>query len=134
MQCFKRHVGSLYPRYPVSRISTRTVCYLFPTRPQLTVCPVHKRLKALPFLGSFHASDVFLNAYLPGGDMQDYIIRFVSKLDPNGNTGITWPKYTKESPKMLSFNDGLTPLTVTEDTYRKDQMNTLNKILLANPI
>ncbi|KAF9028912.1 carotenoid ester lipase precursor [Hymenopellis radicata] len=95
---------------------------------------IHKRLKAIPFLGSFHASDVFFDAYLAGSDMQDYIIRFVATLNPNGNTGITWPKYTKESPKMLSFNDGLFPLTVTEDTYREDQMNTLNEILLANPI
>lgn len=66
--------------------------------------------------------------------MQDYLIRFVTTLNPNGNTGITWPKYTNASPRMLSFNDGLFPLTVTEDTYRKEGMEALNDIFLANPI
>ncbi|KAF4580247.1 hypothetical protein EYR40_003229 [Pleurotus pulmonarius] len=50
-----------------------------------------KRLKGIPLLGSFHFSDI-LNVYF-GGEMEDYLINFVNKLDPNGEgRGINWPK------------------------------------------
>ncbi|KAA1472212.1 carotenoid ester lipase precursor [Dentipellis sp. KUC8613] len=91
-----------------------------------------KRLKALPFLGSVHASDI-LNVY-GGGDMADYLVRFAANLDPNGNTGINWPKYTTESPNLLTFLDGSTPLTITQDTYRSDGFNALTKLSLEHPI
>ncbi|KAK0487104.1 carotenoid ester lipase precursor [Armillaria novae-zelandiae] len=91
-----------------------------------------KRLKLVPILGSFHASDI-LNVYF-GGDMADYLIRFVATSNPSGSTGIQWPQWTTTSPNLLTFNDGLLPLTITQDTFRSDAMNGLSQILLANPI
>lgn len=66
--------------------------------------------------------------------MKDYLVRFVANLDPNGSTGINWPKYTTESPNLLTFLDGLIPLTVTKDDYRKDAIAYITKVTLANPI
>ncbi|PBK67236.1 alpha/beta-hydrolase [Armillaria solidipes] len=94
---------------------------------------LNKRLKLVPILGSFHASDI-LNVYF-GGDMADYLIRFVATSNPSGSTGIQWPQWTTKSPNLLTFNDGLSPpLTITQDTFRSDAMNGLSKILLTNPI
>ncbi|KAI0787378.1 carotenoid ester lipase precursor [Fomes fomentarius] len=92
-----------------------------------------KRLKALPVLGSVHASDI-LNVY-SGSDMADYLINFVNNLDPNGRTGISWPKYTTSSPKLLMFLDGLIPLRITNDDYRVDAMKLLTNLSLQfNPL
>ncbi len=93
---------------------------------------VNKRLKGAPVLGAFHASDIS-NVYF-GGDMGDYLIRFVNDLNPNGNTGIAWPKWTAASPAMLSFNDGVVPLSITADTFRQEAIEALTEILLENPI
>ncbi|KAF9049513.1 alpha/beta-hydrolase [Hymenopellis radicata] len=62
---------------------------------------IYKRRKHFPVLGSYHTSDLS-NIYAPGGDMQDYLIRFVATLNPNGNgnTGIDWPKWTTDSPQV----------------------------------
>ena len=83
-------------------------------------------------MGSFHASDL-VNVY-GGGDMADYLIRFVATLDPNGNTGISWPKWTSEAPNMLAFSDDeAVPLSLMEDTYRKEAMAASGEVLFANP-
>jgi acetylcholinesterase len=79
-----------------------------------------------------HASDI-LNVY-GGGGMANYLIRFVVNLDPNGNPGIQWPKWTTSSPKLLTFFDGLIPELITEDTYREDELKFLTSVTLANPI
>ncbi|KAF9488947.1 lipase [Pleurotus eryngii] len=93
-----------------------------------------KRFKVAPFLGSFHASDI-LNVYF-GGELGDYLINFVNKLDPNGQgRGINWPKYTTSSPNLVTFNDNLLfPVTITQDTFRKDAINFLTGVTLANPL
>ncbi|KAF4589932.1 hypothetical protein EYR40_009681 [Pleurotus pulmonarius] len=93
-----------------------------------------KRFKIAPFLGSFHASDI-LNVYF-GGELGDYLINFVNKLDPNGQgRGINWPKYTTSSPNLVTFNDNLLfPVTITQDTFRKDAINFLTGVTLANPL
>ncbi|KAK7029558.1 hypothetical protein VNI00_014435 [Paramarasmius palmivorus] len=91
-----------------------------------------KRLKITPFLGSLHGSDL-LNTYGPG-DMTDYLVRFTATLNPNGNTGINWPEYTKEQPTMLQFQDGFVPLTLTQDTYRQQPMEVITQISLAHPV
>ncbi|OBZ71164.1 Lipase 4 [Grifola frondosa] len=91
-----------------------------------------KRLKALPVLGSAHATDI-LNVYGPS-DMTDYLINFVNNLDPNGKTGISWPQYNVASPQLLTFLDGITPLTITSDTYRTDGMNVLTNLSLQFPL
>ncbi|KAG6910657.1 hypothetical protein DXG01_008701 [Tephrocybe rancida] len=91
-----------------------------------------KRFKDLPILGSLHGSDI-LNVY-GGGGMADYLIRFATTLDPNAKTGLQWPKYTQASPKLLTFLDGLIPVILTDDTYRKAAMNGLTNLTLANPL
>lgn len=91
--------------------------------------PASKRLKSLPFIGSYHGSDLSFNSFSRGGDVQPYLIRFVATLNPNGGTDVHWPRWTPESPKMLTFNDGDVQINVTEDTYRKVPMETLNKLL-----
>ncbi|KAF9487790.1 lipase [Pleurotus eryngii] len=93
-----------------------------------------KRFKVSPLLGSFHATDI-LNVYF-GGEMGDYLINFVNNLDPNGQgRGINWPKYTTTTPNLVTFNDDLTfPMTITQDTFRKDAINFLTEVTLANPL
>lgn len=66
--------------------------------------------------------------------MTDYLINFVNNLDPNGKTGISWPKYTTSSPKLLTFLDGLTPLKITNDDFRVDGMKLLTKLSLQFPL
>ena len=66
--------------------------------------------------------------------MTDYLIRFVANLDPNGITGVNWPKYRTESPNMLTFFDGLTKLGITQDTYRQEPITYMINLTLANPI
>jgi acetylcholinesterase len=94
---------------------------------------VNTRLKGVPILGSFHASDI-LNVY-GDGDMTDYLINFVNNLDPNADeTGIEWPKYTVEEPNLLVFQDGLTPLETALDDYRVEPIEFLVGLTLENPI
>ncbi|KAF4574341.1 Carboxylic ester hydrolase [Pleurotus pulmonarius] len=93
-----------------------------------------KRLKGIPLLGSFHFSDI-LNVYF-GGEMEDYLINFVNKLDPNGEgRGINWPKYTTSSPNLVTFNDNLLfPVTISQDTFRTEAISFLTEVTLANPL
>ena len=94
---------------------------------------VYKRQKNLPVLGSFHTTDL-VNVY-GGGDMADYLIRFVATLDPNGNTGISWPKWTPESQDMLLFNDNASaPLSLTQDTYREEALAFTSEVFTKNPL
>jgi acetylcholinesterase len=79
----------------------------------------------------FHASDL-LNMY-GGGELTDYLVHFVNHLDPNGGSSMNWPKYTKESPNSLTLQDGLVPVTVAQDTYRKEAMEFLTRLSLKNP-
>jgi len=92
-----------------------------------------KRLKATPFLGSLHASDL-VNVY-GGADMTDFLINFVNSLDPNGPTTLSWPKYdpTSSSPQLMTFLDGVIPEVLSPDTYRQDAMNFVTKLALADP-
>ncbi|KAI0265658.1 Alpha/Beta hydrolase protein [Gloeopeniophorella convolvens] len=99
---------------------------------QPTYSFLSKRMKDVPDLGAFHGTDL-LNIFGPG-DMTDYLIRFAATLDPNGNTGTFWPRYTDQSPELLTFLDGATPLTTTEDTYRVPEMEFMTALSLADPI
>ncbi|KIY61021.1 alpha/beta-hydrolase [Cylindrobasidium torrendii FP15055 ss-10] len=90
----------------------------------------HKKLKGVPVLGSFHASDV-LDVY-GGGDLVDYLVHFATHLDPNGANSTAWPKWTSASPQLLSIND--IGVTVIDDTFRQDAIETLTGILLNNPV
>lgn len=50
--------------------------------------------------------------------MADYLIRFVSTLDPNGDTGIAWPQYELVWRQMLTLPDTNGSLSLTPDTFR----------------
>ncbi|KAH9891908.1 carotenoid ester lipase precursor [Cubamyces lactineus] len=91
-----------------------------------------KRFKALPGLGSAHATDI-LNVY-GGGELADYLINFVNHLDPNGNTVPSWPKYTTSSPNLLTFLDGSIPIEITNDDYRVDAMSLMTELSLEFPL
>ncbi|KAI0326234.1 carotenoid ester lipase precursor [Cubamyces sp. BRFM 1775] len=91
-----------------------------------------KRLKALPGLGSAHATDI-LNIY-GGGELADYLINFVNHLNPNGITVPSWPKYTTSSPNLLTFLDGLIPIEITNDDYRVDAINLITELSLEFPL
>ncbi|KAJ7366221.1 Alpha/Beta hydrolase protein [Mycena albidolilacea] len=91
-----------------------------------------KRLKGIPFLGSFHFTDI-LNVYFDG-ELTDYLINFAAKQDPNGNTVPNWPAYTTAAPNLMTFLDGLFPTTITQDTYRAAAMQFLTNLTLQFPI
>ncbi|KAH0586052.1 hypothetical protein H2248_007327 [Termitomyces sp. 'cryptogamus'] len=91
-----------------------------------------QRLKVVPILGSFHGSDI-LNVY-GGGGMADYLIRFAVNLNPNDGSGLQWPQYDLKDPQLLTFIDGLIPVTITSDTYRQEAMNALTNLTLSNPL
>ncbi|KAF8127254.1 Alpha/Beta hydrolase protein [Boletus edulis] len=96
---------------------------------------VNKRLKTVPFLGSFHASDL-LNVY-GGSDMASYLVRFVTNLDPNvgESTDLYWPQYdVTTSQIVLELLDGLVPQALTTDTYRAEAIAYLTNVTLANPL
>nr|GAT46970.1 predicted protein [Mycena chlorophos] len=90
-----------------------------------------KRLKATPFLGALHASDL-VNVY-GDGELRDYLINFVNNLDPNGRTVPYWPAYTNAAPNLLTFLDGLLRTSITQDTYRMDAMVFLTNLTLEFP-
>ncbi|KIJ21000.1 hypothetical protein PAXINDRAFT_66810 [Paxillus involutus ATCC 200175] len=92
---------------------------------------VSKRQKTLPFLGSYHASDLS-NVY-EGQDMTSYLVRFVSNLDPNGGTELYWPQYTISNPRMLEFLDGSTRQGITQDLHRVEAMAFLSYAMLVYP-
>lgn len=79
-----------------------------------------------------HGSDVF-NIYGPGA-MTDYLINFVAHLNPNGKTGIHWPKYSVATRKLMTFLDGETPLAITKDDYRAAGMSLLQRLSLKFPM
>ncbi|KAI0741825.1 carotenoid ester lipase precursor [Daedaleopsis nitida] len=67
-----------------------------------------------PGLGQPHTTDL-LNAFGPG-DLTDYFIRFVNDLNPNGASGVHWPKFDIVSRQKLQFDD--TPVRVVQDYTR----------------
>jgi carboxylesterase type B len=97
---------------------------------------VSKRFKALPILGAAHATDL-VNSFFLGQDMQEYLIRFTTNLNPNSNSlfSYQWPKYDLSSKRLLVFQDNiLAPLTTTKDDHREAAMNALIQITLTNPV
>ncbi|KAH9061818.1 alpha beta-hydrolase [Lactarius deliciosus] len=91
-----------------------------------------KRLKSLPILGSAQASDV---AIIYGGqDLTDYLIHFVTNLNPNGESSPQWPRYTTSSPQLLTLLDGPVAANITLDTYRVDAMEFITELSLVHPL
>ncbi|KAF9224035.1 alpha/beta-hydrolase [Gyrodon lividus] len=91
-----------------------------------------KRSKETPYLGSYQGSD--LPDMFGPGDMTDYLIGFVANLDPNGNTGVQWPKYTTESPNALVFLDGSPSQDIEQDNFREDGISFLMTFFRQHPI
>lgn len=89
------------------------------------------QLNNIPILGSFHISDVVLNAFgtVPAAlskntlNIMSNLIQFANTLDPN-TEGLDlphWPKYDPENPKQFQFReDGC---KIIGDDYRKGQMD-----------
>ncbi|KAJ3512776.1 hypothetical protein NLJ89_g3326 [Agrocybe chaxingu] len=92
---------------------------------------VSKRFKILPVLGSLHAHDILNYA---GGDMGDHLIRFANNLNPNGQSGYQWPKYTLATRQLATYRDGLIKLSTSTDNYRKEAMEAINAASLENPV
>jgi carboxylesterase type B len=96
---------------------------------------ISRRLKLLPVLGSAHATDL-LNSFFLGQELQEYLIRFTNKLDPNSNSllSFNWPQYDLTNKRVLVFRDGLIPQAIGKDDHREDAMDALNAITLTNPV
>jgi acetylcholinesterase len=60
----------------------------------------------------------------------DYLIHFVTNLDPNGGSSPWWPQYTTACPDLMTF-----PLSngtsITQDAYRADGFEYITHITLA---
>ncbi|KAH8079812.1 carotenoid ester lipase precursor [Cristinia sonorae] len=91
-----------------------------------------KRMKTLPTLGSGHTTELF-NIYGPG-DLTDYFVRFVNHLDPNGPDDLFWPQYDARTARLLTLVDGVRTQLVREDTYRKEGMGLLVRLLREHPL
>lgn len=68
-----------------------------------------------------------------GGDMTDFLVRFVHTLDPNGGQEVHWPAYTAESPQLLLFANGKKSLEIIPDTFRKEANEFLVQLSFEQP-
>ena len=67
-----------------------------------------------------HATDL-IQLFGTGGDIQDFTIRFVNNLNPNGPPGTAnpnWPTFSLAHPQMMEILDGTPSLNVSTDTAR----------------
>ncbi|KAJ8490001.1 hypothetical protein ONZ51_g2565 [Trametes cubensis] len=83
-------------------------------------------------MGATHTTEL-ANVFF-GGDMTDFLVRFVQTLDPNGGTEIHWPAYNPKSPQLIAFVEGDTPLTVIPDNFRKEANEFLVQLGLEQPL
>lgn len=78
----------------------------------------------VPFLGTFHASDILFEYFLdlsPSKAFRRYFVSFVNNHDPNVGTGLTnWDQYTSSGKEMLEIK--LLSNSMRKDDYRIDQM------------
>ncbi|KAN0094638.1 Alpha/Beta hydrolase fold [Tylopilus felleus] len=102
-----------------------------------------KRNKIVPGIGSFHESDLQEYYDLTGSTDwvgTDALVNFAYTLDPNVPTdgypagaapsllsNICWPQYELSSLQLLTFEDP-NVLTFTQDTYRTEAMEFLDKL------
>lgn len=102
---------------------------------QKTWAFLSKRFKALPVLGSVHASDL-ANSFFIGKEMQDHIIYFANNLDPNGpSVSTNWPQYTTDTKQLLVYRDNLlNRVDTTTDDYRSGPIELLTNLAIENPI
>ena len=69
---------------------------------------------------------------LYGGPIRTALINFVNHLDPNGNLGNQWLKYSLQDPENFVFGPGGT-ISVQSDTYRTQAISALNAVMLKYP-
>ena len=83
-----------------------------------------------------HGSDlVSAYGYDNYTDLQDYIINFVNKLNPNSNTLPLWPQYAQSAPLLQTFQgDASKPIITTVDNYRQAGMALLTNLSIAFPL
>nr|VWO96868.1 Carboxylic ester hydrolase (EC [Ganoderma boninense] len=82
-----------------------------------------------------HASDLQDVFGPPGqGNLQDYLIRFATTLDPNGDGAVVWPRYTNKEPSLLTLNDGDPAVNITLDVFRAEAMAFLTELCLEDPM
>ncbi|TDL26386.1 carotenoid ester lipase precursor [Rickenella mellea] len=87
-----------------------------------------KRNKSVPFLGSSHGSDLPL--FFVAGELQDYLIQFVTELDPNHQSTLpNWPQYTVTNPALLTLWDGPPRVNITQDTFRAAAINEVTALV-----
>ena len=63
--------------------------------------------------------------------MTTALVNFVNHLDPNGQSGGQWPKYSAHNPENFVFGAGTT--SVQDDTYRKKAMSVMTAVMLRHP-
>ncbi|KDR70957.1 hypothetical protein GALMADRAFT_144423 [Galerina marginata CBS 339.88] len=115
---FQGDIGFEIPRrYFISHVAGR----------QKTWSYLSKYLKSTPLIGSFHGTELVVNF------LDDYLIHFVTNLDPNTGSGTEWPEYCPESPNMLTFND-TSSTYVSKDTYRVASMEVLTELVRKHPL
>ncbi|EIW58852.1 carotenoid ester lipase [Trametes versicolor FP-101664 SS1] len=82
-------------------------------------------------MGATHTTEL-ANVFF-GGDMTDFLVRFVHTLDPNGGQELHWPAYTAESPQLLLFANGKKSLKIIPDTFRKEANEFLVQLSFEQP-
>ena len=80
----------------------------------------------------YHASD--LDILFGGQDLADYAINFVNHHNPNGRGNATWPRYTPANPTLFTLLDGNVTHALSQDTFRAEGIEYLNRLLLKYPI
>jgi len=66
--------------------------------------------------------------------MEDYVVRFAVKHNPNNGTDEKWPEYTKASPQRYIFPPFFGKPTVGLDDQRVEQMAFLTNLSLHYPL
>lgn len=81
----------------------------------------------VPYLGTFHGSDLLYQWYLPLGPykaFRRYFISFANHKDPNYGTQLSpWPQYSNSDKKILNISP--IDLHSTTDNYRSDSVSYL---------
>ncbi|KAF7983954.1 hypothetical protein HWV62_18374 [Athelia sp. TMB] len=92
----------------------------------------YQRFKELPLFGSYHSSDNTA-IYNSDNNLVNYMIRFVNDLDPSGGSDLAWPKYTRDSPLLLTLLDPGDTLELSNDTFRQTEIAYLRDLMVQYP-
>ncbi|PAV18605.1 sterol esterase from carbohydrate esterase family CE10 [Pyrrhoderma noxium] len=105
---------------------------------------LYKRGKSTPILGAYHGSDIpeFYGSSTSADFIgTDTIINFANTLSPVSpsnsisllsSSGIKWDRWNSsaDSPPLLTFSDPSPNVTITADTFRKDAIDLVNRVLV----